>query len=539
MKKVLLILIVLLGFFVRLLFLQKIPPALYTDEADFGYNAFSILKTGTDEHGARYPVSLRSFGDWKPALPTYLIIPSIIFFGLNEFSVRLPSVVLGTGTIIVLFSFLQEMLGNKKTKISLLAAFFLAVSPWHILQSRAALPMVSGSFLLIIAMYLFLKSRKNFALVFLSLFFFALTLYDYLSFFIVTPAVLLGMMYFCRSEFRVRLRYVSTAILISLVIFLAPLGYAFSHNPNVLFGRAKNLSVFNDQGIEGQYWEFAQRNKNTIVLKLFHNKYELYLLSIIRKFMAHLNPVYLFIKGDSSPPFEIPNTGIFYFLDALFISIGLIYGLKSSKKNTLLMIVFAAVSILPGALTFQAPASNRTFNALFPFIFIISVGAYRLNYSLKRNLGPAIITIVFAANIMYLFNQYYLRLPSMHAQWWNYGWKQVIAELDRPEYKNKQVIISDVNGMPYIYFLFYAKYNPLKFQASVRRNLAPDEFGFEHIQGFDKYLFDSRREWQSFYPPSNGNLILILPDWQSFGQKIHKAIYYPNGKLAYKIIVPE
>ena len=51
MKKpalIFLIFITLLGAFFRLYKLDKFPPALFGDEVDVGYQAYSILKTGKD-----------------------------------------------------------------------------------------------------------------------------------------------------------------------------------------------------------------------------------------------------------------------------------------------------------------------------------------------------------------------------------------------------------------------------------------------------------------------------------------------------------
>ena len=58
MKKTTLLLacIVGLAFFLRIYKVTQIPPALSWDEVSIGYNAYSILKTGRDEHGRYMPV---------------------------------------------------------------------------------------------------------------------------------------------------------------------------------------------------------------------------------------------------------------------------------------------------------------------------------------------------------------------------------------------------------------------------------------------------------------------------------------------------
>src|SRR3989344_4193346 len=104
MKKVILILILLLAASLRFLHLADYPAGLNADEAALGYNAYSLLLTGKDEHGHPWPVNLESFGDFKPAGYAYFLIPFIKVFGLTEFAVRLTSALFGV--LAVLFTYL-------------------------------------------------------------------------------------------------------------------------------------------------------------------------------------------------------------------------------------------------------------------------------------------------------------------------------------------------------------------------------------------------------------------------------------------------
>ena len=94
-------LIISLAFFLRIYQIASSPPGLYSDETSYGYNAYSLLKTGKDEYGKSWPMTFKSFGDFKPPMTAWLTIPSIAVFGLNEFSVRLPSVLAGTITVLI------------------------------------------------------------------------------------------------------------------------------------------------------------------------------------------------------------------------------------------------------------------------------------------------------------------------------------------------------------------------------------------------------------------------------------------------------
>ncbi|MBU1967161.1 hypothetical protein KKH50_02615, partial [Patescibacteria group bacterium] len=94
-------LILVLATGLRLYGITKFPPSLYWEEAALGYDAFSILRTGKDHHGNPFPiVAFESFGDWKPSLYFYAIVPFIKLLGLTELAVRLPAAL--SGIVIVI-----------------------------------------------------------------------------------------------------------------------------------------------------------------------------------------------------------------------------------------------------------------------------------------------------------------------------------------------------------------------------------------------------------------------------------------------------
>src|SRR3989344_9071437 len=150
MKKLLFILIIALAAFLRLWQLGNVPISPDWDETALGYNAYSILKTGRDEYGTFLPRTLRSFDDYKPPLYAYLAVPSVAFFGLNTWAVRLPAAVMGVlaviGTYVLVIELFRQLHTKAKKQISefsaeassLLAAFLLAISPWHLQFSRIA-----------------------------------------------------------------------------------------------------------------------------------------------------------------------------------------------------------------------------------------------------------------------------------------------------------------------------------------------------------------------------------------------------------------
>ena len=105
-----LIAIILFSGFIYFYKIDKIPSGFYVDEASVAYNARSIVETGKDEYGKSFPVILRSYDDYKPALYAYLIIPFMYLFGLNIFSVRIVSAIFGVIAIVGTYFLIKELL---------------------------------------------------------------------------------------------------------------------------------------------------------------------------------------------------------------------------------------------------------------------------------------------------------------------------------------------------------------------------------------------------------------------------------------------
>ena len=62
-NKIILILIIILAFVLRFWRLDSYP-AFNADEAALGYNAYSLITTGKDEHGNSWPIHFQSFNDF-------------------------------------------------------------------------------------------------------------------------------------------------------------------------------------------------------------------------------------------------------------------------------------------------------------------------------------------------------------------------------------------------------------------------------------------------------------------------------------------
>jgi len=534
-------LILLLSLFIRFAFLGPIPPALYTDEVDQGYNAYSILKTGRDEHGIFLPVSLRSFGDWKPPLPSYLMIPSIMLLGLTEEAVRLPSAIAGIGIIFITFYLSKELFkdSSSRVKISLIASFLLAVSPYHILESRAAMLVITALFFLELAIFLFLKSPRKPKLLILSSASFALTFYSYYGLRLTTPLIIFALFIFYR-KFLFRQKIVTVISIFTGLIILSPLILGFINQPDVLFGRAKTISVFYDQGISLTQKELITQEYPTqspLLTRFFHNKLYMYSRNILSRYLSHLDINYLFTTGDKANPFQLPSMGLFYPPEALFLLLGFIALIKLNKTPKFIILIWLSIGILPGALTFITPASNRTFNIIIPLTLLIALGINYLFQKINRHFFLSfILTVIYMISIYSFLYKYFIIIPKDYYQWWSYNQSQLGKYIAGLKSKPKNIIIFDQTTMIYPYILFYEKYDPVAFQKEAQRSYLSDQSGFEHVTDFGRYIFYSDQNWQDIKQSMIPDSIYIVPK-EFTGEKDYGSdIIFPNGTKVYQLI---
>lgn len=174
-RNLIIIIIFLIGLFLRTYALSSIPVGLHGDEVSIGYNAYSLLKTARDQDGNFLPLSFDQFGNFRAAGYQYVAVPFVALLDLNALSVRLPAAIFGSLTIIVLYFFLAELFQNET--ISLIGSFLLAILPWHINISRATSEAVISTFFVLLGMHILYKAlqKKNFS--------FTLFLFSFLSLF--------------------------------------------------------------------------------------------------------------------------------------------------------------------------------------------------------------------------------------------------------------------------------------------------------------------------------------------------------------------
>ncbi len=484
-NNLLLFFIVLFGIFLRVVALQFSPPALNIDEAALGYNAYAILKTGADEHGRFLPLSLESFGDWKLPVYSYAAVIPVAVLGLSELSTRLPSILAGTIGIILIY-YLALALFNKKS-IGIFAAIFFAVSPWSIFFSRAAYEVNVATILFLAAVLLLIHATDKKKTVYLPIFaglLFGLTLFTYHSYIIFTPVFVFAYCILYARKLAKKILY----LLIPFGLFLLISGYS---NLNAGSNKFSNTTIFANQNVIYNRVEHFRKDtiNKPIVFDMIHTKYAGIPYQLLQNYMVSFSPTFLFDRGGEKLVHNLDGFGNLYIFDALLLIVGFAGIFYFREKKAVVLGIWLVLAPIPSALTLDAPNSTRLFMLMPLFTLISAYGAYVLwEFSKKGNLQKLVflvLCLLFMVNCLYFLNLYFVHF-NKRAQFWRYGYKEMVEVSN--EYPDKKIVMQGLYEFPYIYYLFYNKYDPKLFQDTA--TYYPTNFeGFKFVKEFGRYRF--------------------------------------------------
>lgn len=144
---------------------------------------------------------------------------------------------------------------------------------------------------------------------------------------------------------------------------------------------------------------------------------------------------------------------------------------------------------IPAAITRESPHALRAI-ATIPFIYIISAtGVLLLKEGIRQKyLIELMITVIFLIFFANYFTNFINVYPIQSSSDWQFGYKMIFTDFKKDFPKYDQIIVSDEYAQPYIFALFYQKFDPNKFRQTVVRN-SVDQWGFSTVSSFDKFKF--------------------------------------------------
>lgn len=458
----------LFGFFVRTIGIQYFPIGLNTDEASSGYEAYAISNYGIDRNGNFLPVFLVSWGSGQNALYSYLIIPFVKVLGLNIISTRLPMAIIGCISLVIWYLLLRDI---KDKKFALIGLAFLCICPWHIMKSRWGLESNVFPDIVLWAVYLlmrYLKTKEKSQL-FISSVILGISGYAYgTAYFFLPIFCLIVFVYLLyKKEISIKDVFICLGIIfiIALPIMLCVLINTFDLTQiNLPFLTIPKMPI-------NRYEEQTILFSGNVILNSFRNIKKSILL--------------IFLQNDELSWNSIKGIGMYYVISIPFIVMGIIFSFKNSRlkkdKYNIINIWFVSAFLL--LLVLDDANINRINIIIFPVIYYIINGLEILVQYDNKIVNMTLITL-YIINFV-IFANAYIKIEESQSEVFINNMSEVIEYVDALDV-DKVYFQYDIKE-PYIYVLYYTKYNPHKFINTVQ--YFPENKEFDRVKSFGKYNF--------------------------------------------------
>lgn len=530
--KLLILCIILTAAVVRFVSLENIPNGLQQDELSIGYNAYSILKTGNDEHGKFLPQHFIAFGEYKLPLSIYLTVPAVYLFGLTPFAVRFPSALLGTFTVLVVILLTRQLFYNDsyQKRISLISGLFLATNPWHVFFSRGAFEVTTALFFLSLSCLLFVFGlRKQQVLsVYCSIISALLALYTYntMRFTIPILCIVFFVLFIKKMKTNRKKIHVFSMSIVSCLLLIPFLSTFFTASQATSGTVITTSAVIQSDILEKRSYMVGIPQ---FVQKIFYSQPIQTSEVFLKHILNNLNASFYFLNGPTHGNHGIGTHGLFFIYQLPLLLIGLTF-FQRVHISQLLLLIILFTTVVTTALTRESPYATRSFFLLLPFIIVISYGIIRVetllnNQSrLTKRLGYLLLGfIILWEGVSYTIS-YTQRFPIAYAKQWRSEDKYLAEYINNNKDRYNKIVIDPNAGMLYSSLLFYLKIPPEEFIKTAQRG-QPDSEGFIPVNRFSNIEYRKIQWMEDMRTP--GLLLITQPELKPDTVPATKTFLYP------------
>ena len=545
--------IVVWAFFLRIGAFPNHPASLYIDEIAMLVDAKALVTTGHDMHGNSWLQSLYpSYGDYKMPVYLWAVYLASLLFTPSAFSVRLPSLMAGFGTFVIVYALLRTLYTNKTPKhdtfrISAIGAGIATVvtlgfSPWAIQFSRTGFEAYLGQFILGLAVLVLLRSKKRFQMLVLAMGLAALATYTYFSVrYVWIPIYLVWMVSqsnfitdpkaWMRVKNNIFLGLKLGLYLLVFLILLLPLFKSALYEASMQF-RLSTPSILQNHEQVVQANEYRTIAGDSLLDRvLFHRIY------FTGQVLAHnlseqLSPRFIFITGDTNLRHGTGKYGLFLFPFMLPFCLGLYVLARKRKWMLAILITWIVSAALPAAVPLTVPHALRFLNALIPFSVIISVGIYegftlfwntKTHRTVKRSLVGlfGLIAVFYAA----AFSCYYFSVyPKVSDDAWFRSQSELATAVSSYISPEQSLTLLGTPDKFYLWLLAYGPYSGTEFA-----NWSTEQYQFSEMDNVSFKVSEKYVDQQHLLLPSE-EYSEHFDETNSIQSRVTQEITLSNGK---------
>src|SRR3989344_1379496 len=462
-----LIMLVIVGGFLRLFNLHNVPPGLNFDETLYGLDSYNILKTGRDMYGHFMPLAFQSSG-YYPPLYTYILVPFLAVFGVSSEVVRLPSAIAGIVSIVIIYLFTKKLFPDRKGFVPIISAFLLTLLPWHIHISRVSFLAGFGIIFVLLGLYLFLKAKKTMFYLDLSAISLALSVFVHYGYAFFSP------------------------IMFTILI--------------ILFWKKYNLSLKNLY-LPGVIWFITFS-----LLLIAYSKYNLAfrinefsgksILTITGQYLKTFSAQFLFVSGDD---YRLANPWGEGQLPALlfpFVVLGLIRLRIFQYQTKILLIALLLLIPIPSAIAGLGKNAVRNSPLIIPLLIFASIGVEHFIKKFATNFTVKVLMVfaalIFLTGIFSSLRYYFSDYSKEYYYLWGNPKKQVVDYILKNEEGFGHIFVTDTYNLILSYYSFETRLLPEEIQNAILKPFAFDGLPTKKIDNV-YFIATEELEKENFY----------------------------------------
>lgn len=475
------LLLIAVSLFFRFLYLGVIPVSLSHDETDLIIQAHSVIHTGQDIAGTWQPLDLLPNSGVMAELAPIINLPALSILPNSLFSAHFTTALLSVFFPLLIYYWLNLLKLGKG--VSLISAWLLVISPWHILFSRTTLEQPASLFFYLLA-WIFLTKiaqgiNNRYHQIFALLLFvvtYALGFFTYHGYKFSLPLMTIYYLIWLVLPKDNRCFARRLVIPALFILFLLVRTYFYSDR---YASRADELIFFNTSQIAEQVNSDRRLSLAPDSLKNLLSNKPLKVAQVIKdKYVGVMNPEMLFLKGEANGVFSIWQFGYLYLITLPFLLIGLGHLILKHDKNHLLLLGFLLLSPLASVIHVK---ETLAFKSALYYVFLNIITAY--GFSLFWNqlkTSSQRVKLVFTValglsllySVIYFSNIYFYVSPITNANSYFFS-DRVVANYVRlsqgerifiltkqPRYTLASIILTNRKITPDLISSFAGQYSP-------------------------------------------------------------------------------
>ncbi|MBI2309849.1 glycosyltransferase family 39 protein [Candidatus Collierbacteria bacterium] len=463
-------------FFLHFYRLGDIPPGLNNDEANIGYEAWSIATTGRDQWGNFLPLVFQGFGNWSLPVYIYLTAPFVRILGPTILAVRAVSALSFLALVLLVYAIVKKF----RPQIAFPAAVMTAVTPWIYGLTRIATEVPLAMAFFLAAIYFFLESRKHRQWVIASAAFLMLSIFTYYGMWVLAGLFFVFLGFLNRNRAWGK-KYLMVLLIMSAVCAFLIIKISLIQGGNA---RLNQVNITNDVALVGQL--NAERGAcnakfSGLTCKFFFNKPVLFIKEFTANYLSHFSIREWFILGSNKG--ILPPGGHFLMVQAPLLILGLwVLLVKGTEAEKMILLPWLALSPLADSLT--GPGNFARAFALAPVVSIIASYSF-LAIPKKTSLATWGIIGLSWIGFQLVYHSYF---PVFHSLYTHYEYQPLMQELNGeklPIYLSSRFR----DTKQYIFYSFYNRIPPINFQQRLNVVKEVDSDGWVWVKRIGNWNF--------------------------------------------------